>query len=473
MEIKHVVVLMLENRSFDCMLGMLYPNSAGFDGLIGTESNIWHKPDGSRQPIQIWQDPALTAQTVCIPDPDPGELFTDIHMQIHGLTDDGKPNSGAPGMGDFVDNYMRQPATTPAADPYSVMHYFTPDQVPVISQLARAFGVSDRWFASAPCQTWPNRFFAHTGTANGYVDNSPTHFPYQMQTVFNRLEGVDQSWRVYFHDMPQSATLARLWRDALTHFHDFDAAFARDAAAGNLPTYSFIEPRYFTDTLLNKIPNDEHPPHNVAYGEALIADVYNAVRSGPGWRNTLLIITYDEHGGCYDHVVPPPATPPDDQTPDGFGFGYFGVRVPAVIVSPYVRSGSILRPSGLTPYDHTSIIATLRKLFGFAPLTERDAAAPDLLEWLDPQTSNDGPASITAPAIPPAPVQVARAAAKPPNSLQKSLSTAALQLPTAGADLDAHIQRLLSVVDVAPFHANVADAAADIAAHMKAFLGRP
>lgn len=470
MNIKHGVVLMLENRSFDCMLGMLYPNSKKFAGLIGTEFNTWHKPDGSQMDIQIWKDPALTAQTVCIPDPDPGELFADIHMQIHGLTACGIPNMDAPSMGGFVDNYMRQPLTTPAPDPYSVMHYFTPDQVPVISELARAFGVSDRWHASAPCQTWPNRFFVHTGTANGYINNSPTHFPYEMETVFSRLSNAGQTWRVYFHDIPQSATLSRLWGDLLTrHFRDFGNEFARDAAAGRLPAYSFIEPRYFTTT--NEIPNDEHPPHNVAYGEQLIASVYNSIRSGPSWKQTLLVITCDEHGGCYDHVVPPAATPPGGQTPYGFDFGYFGVRVPAVIVSPYVRAGSVIRPTGLTPFDHTSIIATLRELFNFAPLTARDAAAPDLLEALDAEPNNDGPASVVAPAIPPAPPQVARAAAKPPNCLQKSLSTAALHLPTAGADVATHIQRLRSVPDVAPQYATVADAAADVAAHMKAFLG--
>lgn len=473
MDIRHVVVLMLENRSFDCMLGMLYPSSVGFDGLTGAEMNAWHKPDGSQQHIQVWVDPALTAQTVCIPDPDPGELFADIHMQIYGLTDGGAPNPGAPAMGGFVDNYMRQRTTTPAPDPFSVMHYFTPDQVPVISQLARAFGVSDRWHASAPCQTWPNRFFVHTGTANGYVNNSPTHFPYQMKTVFNRLEEAGQNWRVYFHDIPQSATLALLWDRALTHFRHFETDFAQDAAAGSLPAYSFIEPRYFTDTLLNKMPNDEHPPHNVAYGEALIAAVYNAVRGGPRWKQTLLVITYDEHGGCFDHVVPPPATRPDALTPDGFDFGYFGVRVPAVVVSPYMRPGNVIRPSGATPFDHTSIIATLRKLFGLASLTARDAAAPDLLEALEAAPDNDGPASITTPAIPPAPAQVARAAAKPPNDLQRSLSTAAAQLPTAGANIGAHIQRLSSVLDVVPLHASEADASADVAAHIKAFLNTP
>jgi phospholipase C len=476
LDIRHVVVLMLENRSFDCMLGMLHQSGPNFDGLRGTESNTWHKPDGSQLDIQVWRDPTLDAKALCIPDPDPGELFTDIHMQIHGLAPDGTPNLQGPTMGGFVDNYMRQPPTSPMPDPYSVMHYFTPDQVPVISTLARAFGVSDRWHASAPCQTWPNRFFAHTGTANGYVNNMPTHFPYDMKTVFNRLSEVGKEWRIYFHDIPQSLTLAQLWDDVFAgQFRDFND-FARHARSGDLPAYSFIEPRYFTDSFLNNIPNDEHPPHNVAYGEQLIAAVYNAVRGGPRWKQTLLLITYDEHGGCYDHVVPPVATSPDNRAPDGFDFGYFGVRVPAVIISPYVPAGSIIRPPGLTPFDHTSIIATLRTLFGIDGLTARDAAAPNLvdaLEALHAGPTNDGPPFISAPAIPPAPAQVARAAARPPNSLQKSLATAALQLPTAGAGAAAHIQRLRATQSPAPTHATVGDAANDVAAHIKAFLGRP
>jgi phospholipase C len=472
MEIRHVVVLMLENRSFDCMLGRLYPKSPGFDGLEGVESNIWHKPGGDQAQILVWNDPAANATALTIPDPDPGELFTDIHMQIYGLTETGAPNAGPPDMGGFVDNYMRQPKTSPAPDPYSVMHYFVPEQVPMISELARAFAVSDRWYASAPCQTWPNRFFAHTGTAGGYINNSPTHFPYLMETVYNRLDSVRQSWRIYFHDIPQSSTLARIWDDVVTHFRSFDPDFARDAAAGQLPAYSFIEPRYFADVVTHKMPSDEHPPHDIAYGEALIAAVYNAVRAGPGWKETLLIVTYDEHGGCYDHVVPPPATPPGGPTPDGFDFGVFGVRVPAVIVSPYVRPGSVIRPPGPTPFDHTSIIATLRALFGFAPLTARDAAAPTLLSVLEAQPVNDGPAAITAPARAPAPERVARVGARPPNDLQRSLSTTAVLLPTLGADVGAHIARLSAVPDQTPMHQTAAAAAADAAAHMKAFLGK-
>lgn len=472
-DIQHVVVLMLENRSFDCVLGKLYENRPDFDGLTGSETNTWHKPDGSKAPIPVWSDPTLSATSLRIPDPDPGELFADVTMQIFGLNDDGTLRAGPATMDGFVDNYMRQPPTSPAPDPHSVMHYFTPKQLPILSTLATAFGVSDRWHASAPNQTWPNRFFVHTGTANGYVNNSPTHFPYEMETVFNRLSSIGKDWRIYFHDFPQSATLSRIWADALTNFREFEADFARDAKNGRLPAYSFIEPRYFTDVLFGRLPNDEHPPHNVAYGEELIATVYNAVRGGAAWKQTLLVITCDEHGGCYDHVPPPAATSPGGQVPDGFKFDRFGVRVPAVIVSPYVRAGSIIRPPGATPYDHTSIIATLRKLFGFAPLTPRDAAAPDLLGELSDSPDNDGPDSLTAPAIPPAAVQVARAAARPPNDMQKALAAAALHLPTAGADIGMHIKRLLTVpVDATPPHPTVQAAAADVVTHLKAFLGR-
>jgi phospholipase C len=472
MVIRHVVVLMLENRSFDCMLGRLYPKSAAFDGLSGDETNFWHRPDGGRQPIGVWSDPNMTAPALTIPDPDPGELFTDIRMQISGLADAGVASPGPAAMSGFVDNYMGQPSTHPMADPRAVMHSFMPDQVPVISALARAFAVSDRWHASAPCQTWPNRFFVHTGTAGGWVNNSPTHFPYRMTTVFDRLEAVGQSWRLYYHDVPQAATLTRLWAKAPSHFRLFDPDFADDAAAGALPAYSFIEPRYFADPLTRHMPNDEHPPHNVWYGEALIAAVYNAVRGGPGWNDTLLVITFDEHGGCYDHVVPTAATPPGGPYPDGFEFGMFGVRVPAVIVSPYVPPGAVIRPPGPTPFDHTSIIATLRQLHGFAPLTARDAAAPDLLSVLGPEPANQGPPAIPALAVVPTAEELVRTGAKPPNDLQRSLGAMAAVLPTVGADIGAHVERLAAVPDPSPAHPTAAAAAVEVLAHVKAFLGR-
>jgi phospholipase C len=464
-DIRHVVVLMLENRSFDCMLGQLYPASDAFDGLTGTEVNVWH--NGNEQTaVPVWTDPTTGPGAVTVPDPDPGELFTDIREQLSG-----KPGFDAP-MGGFVDNYMARPATQTPPHPEAVMHYFTEAHVPVISQLARAFGVSDRWFASAPCQTWPNRLFAHTGSAGGDVNNTPLHVPYMMPTTFERVAAGGKTWGIFFHDFPQTATLGRLWPH-IEGFHRFND-FLLDAASGNLPSYSFIEPRYFPDVIGNKMPNDEHPPHNVAYGEELIAAVYNALRAGPDWGNTLLIITYDEHGGTFDHVFPGHAVPPGGPTPDGFGFGSFGVRVPAVIVSPYVIAGSIIRAPGSTPFDHTSIFKTLQELFGLdpSPLTPRTAAAPSLLGALSASPDNDGPERVVSAAPQSDPVEVSRLAALPPNGMQQSLSKAAVRLPTLGADLTLHIRRLAAASQITSDHPTSADAAAAANAHVSAFLGK-
>ncbi len=185
--------------------------------------------------------------------------------------------------------------------------------------------------------------------------------------------------------------LKDIWLYALSHYRLFDQ-FLADAHTGSLPNYSFIEPRYFTDLFKSFIPNDEHPPHNVLYGEQLIAAVYNAVRSSPCWKKTLLIITYDEHGGCYDHVPPPKATPPDGliANPLKFDFDTYGVRVPAVIISPYIPPGSKVRPvpaadGSTTPFDHTSIIKTVRELFALGgKLTARDDGGTEFIECLEP-----------------------------------------------------------------------------------------
>ena len=321
MAIEHVVVLMLENRSFDCMLGKLYPSDGTFDGLTGQEANIF-----SGQTVPVWTSDGIDPAIATIPDPDPGEHFTDMNQQLFA-------GGQAATMGGFVANYMAQPSAGKPFVPRNIMHYYTPEQVPVISTLARAFGVCDRWHASAPCQTWPNRFFAHTGTALGYVNNSNFPIPFPAPSFFGQLERRNIPWRIYFHDAPQSLLLRDIWHLAPLRFRWF-SQFLADAHTGALPAYSLIEPRYFSDAFLRRIPNDEHPPHNVQYGEELIAQAYIALRASPHWKKTLLIITYDEHGGCYDHVPPPPAVPPDAHQPDGFEFNRYGVRVPAVIVSP-------------------------------------------------------------------------------------------------------------------------------------------
>jgi phospholipase C len=169
----------------------------------------------------------------------------------------------------------------------------------------------------------------------------------------------------------------------------------------------------------------------VTLGEQLIARVYNALRAGPKWDSTLLIITYDEHGGCYDHVPPPAATPPSPVPTQPFNFDRFGVRVPAVLVSPYIAPGTILRPRGKTPFDHTSISRTLRERFGIAePLSEREAVAPDLSGVFNlPAPTNQGPSQISALAYIPTPAEVAEAHAMPLNHMQQGLVEIAGHLP--------------------------------------------
>ncbi|HUI97982.1 MAG TPA: alkaline phosphatase family protein [Xanthobacteraceae bacterium] len=441
-QIEHVVVLMLENRSFDCLLGKLYPASAAFDGLTGNESN----PDAQGNPVKVWNSPGTDPAAMTIPTPDPGELWVDMNTQLFGVPS--VPTPPTPTMAGFVKNYLEQATPGHAFEAKTVMHYFTPDQVPVLTGLARQFAVCDRWFASAPCQTWPNRFFVHTATANGYENNSPLRvpFPYPMTTIFNRFELAGRDWRIYFHDIAQTHTLAKLL--PLAEKFQFYKAFRDDARTGRLPAYSFIEPRYFT--LVTELPNDMHPPHNVTLGEQLIADVYNSLRSGPAWTKTLLVITYDEHGGCFDHAPPPAAVPPSATATSPFNFDRYGVRVPAVIVSPYIKQGTILRPPGVVPYDHTSVIATLRKRWPDLgePLTNRDKAAPDLGNALTLATpDNLGPDHIDALPYTPTPAEVAFAQAMPLNGMQHALVNLAANLPnTTRADFRdtvmQHIDRL-------------------------------
>jgi phospholipase C len=469
--IQHVVVLMLENRSFDSMLGRLYPADANYRGLTLLEYNNYQSTG-----YGVWNDTAMLPSTATIPDPDPGELFTDMNTQLFG--NPVRPRNTPADMSGFAQSYATQPGKGIYA-PSAVMHYFTPDQVPVISKLATTFGVCDQWHASAPCQTWPNRFFAHTGTSLGCVNNKDFSIPFTAPSIFGQLQAAGVSWRVYFHDMPQSILLKDVWLHAVTHYRGF-SQFLADAESGTLSNYSFIEPRYFADLFGAFSPNDEHPPHNVVYGETLIATVYNALRSSVCWKNTLLIITYDEHGGCYDHVPPPSATRPDGcvSKPDQFKFDAYGVRVPAVIVSPWIPAGSKIRnPIGGdgtgTPFDHTSIIRTVRDLFlgGAGPLTARDAGAPSLVGALSlPDATNLGPPSLTPSTAQATLAQVSDLASGEPNGIQAALAAASHNLPdnapTSVTDLPAAAMPLTPAI-----YSTVATAAATATDRIKSFLG--
>jgi phospholipase C len=292
-----------------------------------------------------------------------------------------------------------------------------------------------------------------------------------MPTIFDRLQSLDATngWRVYFHDIAHSASLARLWH-IRSRFSRY-ATFHEHAALGALPSYSFIEPD-FLPYLGNQ--NDQHPPTSVAAGERLIADVYNSLRQGPAWKSTLLVVIFDEHGGCYDHVAPPVAVPPSRSPTTPFNFDRYGVRVPALLISPYIPPGLILRPQGPNPFDHTSVIATLRKRFNLGPpLGERDAEAPTFDTALSlPQPTNMGPARIDAPDVELRVASRGVAVDEPLTDLQASLVELSRTLPDPGQETE-HIRSL----EVAPRRAlttqglSPLEAGAIVDTHVKRFLG--
>ncbi|MGH8156432.1 MAG: alkaline phosphatase family protein, partial [Rhodanobacteraceae bacterium] len=193
-------------------------------------------------------------------------------------------------------------------------------------------------------------------------------------TIYNALSDRNVSWKIYGYD---ADPLTRQTFTAITNLPDSQFGqftdFQADAANGSLPAYAFLEPSWGSKG------NSEHPNYDVALGEQFIHDVYYALRNGPSWDQTLLIVTYDEHGGCYDHVPPPTsAVPPDNSAGEyGFDFTRFGPRVPTLLIAPLIPAGSVVRAPGGMPFDHTSILKMVESRWGVPALTARDAAAPD------------------------------------------------------------------------------------------------
>lgn len=453
--IKHVVVLMLENRSFDNLLGWLYDGQVPRDGqeFDGLRADLWNPldnidADGRPFVEQVFvqrngapsRGKASSASSLeadfSLPRPDPGEGFKDTNHQLFQFYDVAAEYPPTPTNLGFVNNYKNAMLYgtyvygDAPTDPRKIMTCYTPAQTPVLSTLAKQFAVCDRWHCSVPSQTLPNRDFVHAATSRGNVNNKP-RADCDARTIFNQIQDAidgggrpDLSWKVYSGTSDgKPFSLTRL---IMTQLHEarHDPCFVsirdfeRDAARGQLPSYAFLEPQFSSPG-----QNDQHPPTDIRAGEQLIADVYDAVSRSPVWEETLLVITYDEHGGCYDHVPPPGHAAPPDRAATagqmGFTFNRFGVRVPTVVVSPYVEAGTICRPAGSTPFDHTSILATLRNCLGLdGPLTARDAAAPDLSCVLTSSTPRtDRPAVSPLPL--PAPVD-----APSPNDLHKTIAAA-------------------------------------------------
>ena len=379
--IEHIVVLMLENRSFDHMLGFLYEDlgnksSAGdsFEGLSGKETNT----DANGTEVAVFKIDPTRNGAYFMPGCNPGEGYSATNLQLFGA--DPAPAPPVATNGGFVRNFtatlalneQRHRPIVPGTVPADIMGIFTPELLPVLSGLARGYAVCDHWYCSVPTETLPNRAFAAAATSQGHMNDSTKSFT--VPTIFGLLTAKGVRWKIYGYDKDP---LTRLDFPDTTSAPDANfglfADFRADAAAGQLPGYAFLEPSW------GSAGNSQHPNYDVAKGEQLIHDVYRALKDGPGWDQTLLIVTYDEHGGCYDHVPPPAgAIPPDQATGEyGFDFSRFGVRVPTVLVSPLIAPGTVFRvPAGFTPLDHTSILKTVETRWGLPSLTARDAAAP-------------------------------------------------------------------------------------------------
>jgi phospholipase C len=459
-QIEHIIVVMLENRSLDNLCGWLYADgpppgqfipagsATAYDGL---DAGMWNPSNKAFFQGQAAEKVFVTKGTSnsTVPNPDPQEAFDQITFQLYGPQ--GFADSPTWPMQGFVVDY----ATVSSSTPDQIMQCYKPAQVPVMSALARSFAISDRWFCSTPNQTWPNRSFVHAGTASGHVNNGspPDPLDWDVKTIFNVLEARGESWAVYCDTLivpSLTRTMFRkLWDPFLdTHFLGF-SAFEHACSTGSLPTYSFIEPSFLID------PNDEHPPHDIRAGEAFLHAIWSAVSQSPEWDKCLLIITFDEHGGCFDHVLPPTnALTPDlasNPGQDGFRFDRFGVRVPTILVSPYIEAGTVFRSPAATPYDHTSILATLRDWLSIPAAamlpSQRIKAAPTLEQVLTRSTPR-----TDIPVIPPPPARVATAQPQmdePLNDLQRSLISASAR--RFGFDPTALLQQIKTRADAEKF----------------------
>lgn len=414
--ITNVFVLMLENRSFDHMFG-----SSGIAGLNAPPAGTSNSYNGTDYPVT---HPAPTSMTT-----DPGHEFPDVVEQLGGPGK--KYPKGGPypeiTMTGFAANYATVsdeslPAPTQDHVGDIMMEFATPAQLPTTYTLATSFALCDQWFSAMPGPTWPNRMFVHGASSSG-LDHSPSQseivewesvhgFTFPHGSIYDALSAKSLRWRIYndntdaYSDDPRNGSVlgaipqvsalkgvTLLDVNSLTHF-------AQDLAGPYPYQYTFIEPNYgdiTADTYVGG--SSQHPMDDVYGGEGLVKAVYEAIRNSPLWSTSLLIITYDEHGGFYDHLPPTAAVPPNDGSgfdlnESHFPFDLHGVRVPAIVVSPLIPAGVV----DSTVYDHSSVLATVEGLFGMSPLTDRDQAANDvrgLLTLTTPRT--DCPTTLPGP----------------------------------------------------------------------------
>jgi phospholipase C len=347
------------------MLGALKAQDARIDGLSGNESN----PDSTGAQFAVRADADFQGQL----DPDPDHHFAAVDLQIFN-----NANPRVANMQGFINSYFNQRRDTDHSR--KIMYYFKPENLPVLTNLATEFAVFNRWFASIPGPTICNRAFAHYGTSFGRVTMDPFYVHTVYKSIYQRLAAANRTAKIYYYDVPSSTMeVVNLLQDQPQFFGTYQQ-FISDCKKGVLPDYSFIEPNY-TDHEVNgveELATDQHPDHNMQAGERFIATIYNAIRGNDDlWPSTALLIVYDEHGGIYDHVQPPNclpdgfvAQPKDTGTGRTFEFDRLGVRVPAVLISPWIPKGTVVSPlkadgsiDNERIFEHASIPATVTGFF--------------------------------------------------------------------------------------------------------------
>jgi phospholipase C len=424
-QIKHVVVLAFENRSFDNLFGWLYDGTPGnspscylpntspppFNGLSANSyfnENIevnGGAPVVASEGTTDWAVGTKAVAATSVPNPDPGEEFNHVAAQI-----------GADKMDGFITDYISwvTSARGTPEEAAQIMQSYSPKQIPVITSLARNFAVSDAWHASVPSQTWPNRAFLQAGASAGHVNNEG--WPWNIPTIFDVLAGQGLSWMVYNDSALPSLTKTMFFEKYGENETNFSGIgdFQKACQAGTLPVFTFLEPSFGP----YEIDESYHPPYDVTPGETFLAKIYTMIRNSPARDDILFVVLFDEHGGTYDHIVPPAAPPgfPPATDVSKFTFSQFGIRVPAIVVSSYVTEGTVFRSGTGIPYDHTSVLATLRDWLGLSAAfrtglpSSRIVTAPTLAPVLNRTTKRDWP-DILAPA------SLADAAASPAAAL--------------------------------------------------------
>jgi phospholipase C len=362
-EIEHIVVMMQENHSFDCYFGML-GRGDGFKLDAGGQP-LDANPDGNGKLLRAFHMPSSCQQHA-----HPGQDWVTSHRSWNKGKNDGFAVASGP----------------------IAMGYWNESDLPFYYEFGRTFPIADRWFCSVLAQTYPNRRFLYAGTASGIVtttNEAITVSPPPNGAIFDRLAAHNISWRNYYTDLPATALVPRP-KGSAGNLVKIDQ-FYKDAAAGKLPAVSFVDPQF-------EVQSEENP-QNISFGEQFSAKVINAVLRSPLWPKTAVFFTYDEHGGYYDHVAPPPAIKPDNIKPgvDAPGitgaYDRYGFRVPGVVASPYAKKDYVSH----VVHDHTSILKFIETKWNLPALTYRDANADNLFDFFD---FTAPPAFLEPPTLP-------------------------------------------------------------------------